>query len=52
MGNSKLRGKDLSRIGISDDAQKSIAMDILSKHFKKLSKSKQLEVIEKVLKKV
>ncbi len=49
MGNSKLRGKDLSRIGISNDTHKSIALDILSKHFKKLSRSEQLNILQKVM---
>lgn len=48
MGNSKLRGKDLARIGIINNAEKSIALDILLKHFKKTSKSEQLKLLCKI----
>lgn len=49
MGKSKIKGKDLRKIDFPCDAAKSVAMSILSKHYKHVSKDERLEIIKNVL---
>jgi tRNA-splicing ligase RtcB len=49
MGNHKLRGKDLSKLGITDDKTRSIVIDITSKHYKRSTKNEILDKIEQVI---
>lgn len=49
MGNSKLKGKDLKKINYQSDTAKSLAIDIMAKHFKHLSKEEKLKILEDVL---
>ncbi len=46
MGNSKLKGKDLDKINIKSDKAKSIAINIMSKFFKHVSKAEKLEILQ------
>ena len=48
MGKSKLKGKDLKKIGYQSDTTKSIAIDLFSKHYKYLSKDEKLELLHKI----
>ncbi|MFA0964493.1 RtcB family protein [Roseivirga sp. BDSF3-8] len=48
MGNQKLRGKDLSKIAYTSDRARSLAVDIISKHFKHHTKKEQLALLTKV----
>jgi tRNA-splicing ligase RtcB (3'-phosphate/5'-hydroxy nucleic acid ligase) len=48
MGKSKLKGKDLRKIGYQSDTAKSIAIDLFSKHYKHLSKDEKLEILQKI----
>ena len=48
MGKSKLKGKDLKKIGYQSDTAKSIAIDLFSKHYKHLSKDEKLEILQKI----
>ena len=50
MGISKLRGKDLSKIGYKSNKAKSLAIDVMSLHFKHLSKQEQLNLLTQVQK--
>ncbi|WP_282037449.1 RtcB family protein [Saccharicrinis aurantiacus] len=49
MGNYKLKGKDLKQINYKSDRAKSLAIDIMQKDFKHLSKSEKLKLLENVL---
>jgi len=49
MGSNKIRGNDLKKINYHDDKCKSLAITIMSRHFKKLSKVEKLELLTKVL---
>jgi tRNA-splicing ligase RtcB len=49
MGKSKLKGKDLRKINYKSDKSRSLAIAIMSKHFKHLSKAEKLNILEKVL---
>jgi tRNA-splicing ligase RtcB (3'-phosphate/5'-hydroxy nucleic acid ligase) len=49
MGKSKLKGKDLRKINYKSDKARSLAIEIMSKHFKHLSKAEKLSILEKVL---
>lgn len=49
MGNSKIRGKDLKKLTLSSHRAKSLALDILSKHYKHNNKQEQLDVIKAVV---
>jgi len=48
MGKSKLKGKDLRSIDYQTDKSKSLAIDIMSKHFKHCSKKEKLEILTNV----
>ncbi len=48
MGKQKLKGKDLKSIGYKTDKSKSIAINIMAKHFKHLKKQEQLELLLKI----
>ncbi len=49
MGNYKLKGKDLKQINYESDRAKSLAIDIMQKDFKHLSKSDKLKLLENVI---
>ncbi|MFM7021837.1 MAG: RtcB family protein [Flavobacteriales bacterium] len=49
MANQKLRGKDLSKIGFTTPKTKSMAMDVVEKHYKHFSKNEKLSLLEDVL---
>jgi len=49
MGKSHLKGKDLRKINYPTDKAKSIAIDIMAKHFKHLSKAEKLDILKNVL---
>ncbi len=49
MGNYKLKGKDLKQINYKSDRAKSLAIDIIHKDFKHLSKSDKLKLLENVI---
>lgn len=49
MGKSKLKGKDLKRINYNSDKAKSLAINIMNRHFKHLSKPAKLEILQSVL---
>lgn len=49
MGNFKVRGKDLKNITISTHRAKSLALDLLSKHYKHTEKHEQLNIIKTVV---
>lgn len=46
---SKIKGKDLKKISFPCDAAKSVALNILTKHYKHTSKSEKLAIITNVL---
>jgi len=46
MGNSKLKGKDLDKINIKSNKAKSIAINLMSKFFKHLTKEEKLALLE------
>jgi len=48
MGNQKIRGKDLKNIQYDSSRAKSLAIDIMSKHYKHASKLEKLEVLTEV----
>lgn len=48
MGNSKIRGKDLNNILYDSNRAKSLAIDIMSKHYKHASKLEKLTVLIEV----
>ena len=48
MGNQKIRGKDLKNIQYDSNRAKSLAIDIMSKHYKHASKLEKLEVLTEV----
>ncbi|MGB3182912.1 MAG: RtcB family protein [Cyclobacteriaceae bacterium] len=48
MGNHKLRGKDLSKISYTSDRARSLAINIISKHFKHYTKNEQLTLLRQV----
>ena len=48
MGNQKIRGKDLKSIQYNSNRAKSLAIDIMSKHYKHASKLEKLEVLTEV----
>lgn len=45
MGKQKLKGKDLHAIGYRSDKVKSLAINIMSRHFKHLNKAEKLELL-------
>ncbi|UTW61962.1 RtcB family protein [bacterium SCSIO 12741] len=49
MGHSKIRGKDLERIRYHSDRSKSLAIEILGKHFKRSTKKEKLFLLQDVL---
>ena len=49
MGNSKIKAKDLKKINYTSNKAKSLAIDIMSKHFKHSSKAEKIEILENVL---
>jgi tRNA-splicing ligase RtcB len=49
MGHSKIRGKDLERIRYYSDRSKSLAIEILGKHFKRSTKKEKLLLLQNVL---
>jgi tRNA-splicing ligase RtcB len=49
MGNYKLKGKDLKQINYKSNRAKSLAIDIMQKDFKHLSKPEKLRLLENVL---
>lgn len=49
MGKSKLKGKDLRKINYRSNKARSLAIDIISKHFKHIPKEEVLELLEAVL---
>ena len=48
MSNNKLRGKDLNKIGFENDASRSIAIVIASRHMKHFKKEEILNTFQKV----
>lgn len=50
MGSNKIRGNDLKKINYQKDKCKSLAVTVMSRHFKYLSKAEKLELLTKVLK--
>lgn len=48
MGNQKLRGKDLEVINYQSNRVKSLAIDIMSKHYKHFTKEEKLKVLTDV----
>lgn len=48
MGQHKLRGKDLSAIGYTSNRSKSLAIDLVSKHYKHISKHEIFSLLKKV----
>lgn len=49
MSRSKIKGKDLKKINYTGDRAKSLAIDIMSRHFKHLSKMEKLDLLQDVL---
>lgn len=49
MGKSKIKGKDLRKIDFPNNESKSLSINILSKHFKHVSKEEKLNLIQNVL---
>jgi tRNA-splicing ligase RtcB len=49
MSKSKLKGKDLRKINYKSDVAKSIAIDLMAKHFKHITKAEKLKILENVL---
>ncbi|MCI5058974.1 MAG: RtcB family protein [Flavobacteriales bacterium] len=49
MASSKLRGKDLRKINYPNDKTKSMAIDIVQRHFKHLPKQEKLKLLTNVL---
>lgn len=49
MGNQKLKGKDLQKIGYHSDKVKSLAINIMSSKFKYITKAEKLEILELIL---
>ncbi len=49
MNNHKIKGKDLKRINYTTDRAKSLAIDIMQKDFKHVSKIEKLELLKDVL---
>lgn len=49
MGNHKLRGKDLRKINFKDNENISLAMNLMSKHYKHSTKEQQLNLLSKLL---
>lgn len=48
MGNQKLRGKDLKNILYTSDRAKSLALDIMSKHFKHESHEERIQLLKEI----
>ena len=48
MGKSKLKGRDLRKIGFTTNTSISIAIDIFSKYYKHISKDENLELLIKI----
>lgn len=44
----KIKGKELTRIGYSNDQAISLAINLAGKHFKRTDKSEVLELLEKI----
>ncbi len=51
MGKNKLRGKDLDAINYRDNKARSIALDLVSKHYKYQSKAEKLQILKEVIEK-
>lgn len=49
MGNSKLRSRDFKSIGYLDNHIKSLAVEILSKHFKHNTRDEKLAILQEVM---
>ena len=49
MGKSRLKGKDLRKINYKSDKARSLAINIMAKHYKHLSKPEKLELLKSVL---
>ncbi len=49
MGNLRLKGKDLKKIGYKSETAKSIAINIVSKHFKHEKKDETLNILSNLL---
>lgn len=49
MGKSKIKGKDLKKIDFPSDEAKSVALGIITKHYKHASKDEKLGIIQNVL---
>ncbi len=49
MGNLRLKGKDLRIIGYKSEQAKSIAINIVSKHFKHARKDETLNILSNLL---
>ncbi len=45
MSNNKLRGKDLRKLNYTDDQIKSLALNIISKHFKYTTKQEKIDLL-------
>ncbi len=48
MDNSKLKGKDLKKINYTADKARSLAIDLMNKNFKHISKAEKLLILEQV----
>lgn len=51
MSNQKLRGKDLKSINYESNRLRSLAIDIMSKHYKHISKQEKLDILIAVVEK-
>ncbi|MBL4752164.1 MAG: RtcB family protein [Flavobacteriales bacterium] len=49
MSKSRIKGKDLKKINYQSDRAKSLAIAIMAKHYKHLSKAEKLKILEDVL---
>lgn len=49
MGKNRLKGKHLRKVDFPSDIAKSVAINIMSKHFKHVSNEEKLEIIKNVL---
>ena len=48
MSNSKLRGKDLRKINFASNKAISVALQIMGKHYKYITKDEQLQLLQKI----
>ena len=49
MGNLRLRGKDLQRVGLVQDTARSVAIDIVGRHFKHHTRNQLISLIQQVV---